>query len=269
MSKRELTRAEEQTLWIIRRTFYKKLNSIDPLMNRQFDVAMNRIIEEVYSPEKEKYELDTSRGKIRNIYIFMRDQMHDIIKKLVEDGKETARLVAVSQLKLKGYEPFDVEEFLGMNDEYGSGLLTRLSMRSIAVIKQLEILMQVAAMNGYDKRETFLMYQETKDNLEDREEIKDAIISGVLALKDIRKKPHYWLRLVVEDTTLRGYATANKHYWQRAGGKIIVAEKDGHVCENCQALDGMVFLPHEDVIPVHPSCRCIEVPFVGGNGVIF
>ena len=87
-----------------------------------------------------------------------------------------------------------------------------------------------------------------------------AIASGMIEMSGLSAYRSF--RNLNDDMIVRGFARANSHYWKFAEAKFIIAQKDSHTCDTCFNLDGQVFPIDEDVIPVHGSCRCIEVPIM-------
>ena len=87
-----------------------------------------------------------------------------------------------------------------------------------------------------------------------------AIASGMIEMWDVRIQEAF--RNLNDDMIVRGFAKANSHYWKFAEAKFIHRRKTVILATRCSNLDGQVFPINEDIIPVHGSCRCIEVPIM-------
>lgn len=96
-------------------------------------------------------------------------------------------------------------------------------------------------------------------------DIADAIIDRVDAIGLSRA------RTLARTEVIAAHHQANINSYESAGvqGVSVIAEfttaKDNAVCEECQALEAEQYFTLEEarsLIPVHPNCRCVAVPFV-------
>lgn len=64
--------------------------------------------------------------------------------------------------------------------------------------------------------------------------------------------------------TTRLFGRGAQATYQAAGVRAWVwqSDKDGSVCESCDALDGTEFSMEEEFDPDHPNCRCFPLPVV-------
>jgi SPP1 gp7 family putative phage head morphogenesis protein len=77
-------------------------------------------------------------------------------------------------------------------------------------------------------------------------------------------------RVLARTEVIRTHHQANIASYREAGVKQIVVQAefstagDGRVCSECKGLEGKKFdlKTIEDMIPVHPNCRCVALPVV-------
>lgn len=103
-------------------------------------------------------------------------------------------------------------------------------------------------------------YMERIEDPKADELIVAAMATGIVSIEGMSSYRSF--RNLNDDMIVRGFARANAHYWRFADAKFIVAQKDSHTCDTCTSIDGQVYPISDDVLPVHGSCRCIEVPIM-------
>lgn len=117
---------------------------------------------------------------------------------------------------------------------------------------------QEEGMNG-DKVVQWFM-----DNIKDP--MKDELVIAAITagwINEMKGMSSYRsMSYLADDTITRGFHAANRHYWIYATSKQIIAQRDAHTCSACSDLDGKIFPIEEEVLPVHGSCRCMEIPIV-------
>jgi len=65
------------------------------------------------------------------------------------------------------------------------------------------------------------------------------------------------------DMIMAGYFISNNNTWGKYGlRKWILVQNDSKTCAACQANIGLTFPADEFVSPLHPSCRCVEIPIL-------
>ena len=118
-----------------------------------------------------------------------------------------------------------------------------------------------------------------KGPIEIARELNNAIEKqgGSLAIVDSAGRPMRAIqraKILARTEVIRAHHVAMVNSYREAGleGVKVLAEfstaGDERVCQSCEGLEGLIFTLEkiENLIPVHPQCRCVALPYIGEVG---
>lgn len=154
-------------------------------------------------------------------------------------------------------EKWDKEEYLGAV-LFGATFKQRMKSYTKKFKEEVEAYVRTGQEQGKNADEVVQWFMDNHKDPQKDDIILEAISAGWLDLKG--QSSYRSIAYLSDDMITRGFHTANRHYWRYASSKVVVAQKDSHTCSTCSDLDGRILPIEEEVLPVHGSCRCYEIP---------
>lgn len=147
---------------------------------------------------------------------------------------------------------------------------TRLSQYTDRLKMEMEAYIAVSQDKGLSEHESLLWFMDNINSPHANPELMAA--TGFIAIQKSKVlrvpfggiKPGFRsIDRLAEDNIVSSYHIANDKSWGAKGlMKYIVTRGDSLVCGACQLNAGRVFKAEEFVVPVHASCRCVEIPIL-------
>ncbi len=204
------------------------------------------------------FKFDNTKKVSKNLSV-VREGMEKIVSDLLSDVDEISKKTAKNNLGRIPDDDWDKAAFMAAL-LYGDTYKQRVNKYTDSLKNEIQSYIKV----GQEEKMTADgVLHWFADNVEDPKKddlIVAAIANGMIEMKGLSSYRSF--RNLNDDMIVRGFSRANAHYWKMADAKFIIAVMDDKTCEICASLNGKVFPINEDVIPVHGSCRCIEVPIM-------
>lgn len=215
-----------------------------------------------YSNFRSKYGHDFSFPKSKRLAKHLGDNRLYMEKVVTDSLDEVEKLSYDTAKKHLGKVPdkrWDKEAFLAILI-YGATYKQRVSKYTEQLKNEIEAFIRVGQEEKMTADGVLHWYAEKIEDPKTDDLIISAISAGKIKMEGLSSYRAF--RNLNDDMIVRGFAKANAHNWLYAEAKFIVAQQDSSTCDNCSDIDGKVFPIDEDVIPMHGSCRCIEVPIM-------
>lgn len=215
-----------------------------------------------YAEFKGKYGKDfkfdnTKRAAKQIAYV------HEYMEKIVSDSLETvdgiSHTTAKNHLGRIPDERWDDEAFIAAI-LFGDTYRQRVKKYTDSFKNEIQSYIKVGQEEKMTADGVLHWYMDRMEDPKSDDLIISAIASGMIEMSGLSAYRSF--RNLNDDMITRGFSRANMFYWRFAEAKFIIAQKDSHTCDTCSGLDGQVFRIDEDVLPVHGSCRCIEIPIM-------
>jgi len=234
------------------------------LTHRVIATASNRLIDYAfsYADFKGKYGKDfkfDNTKKVSKNLSYVEFQMEKIVSDLLGDVDNISKKTAKDNLGRIPDDDWDKAAFIA-SLMYGDTYRQRVKKYTDSFKNEIESFIRVGQEEKMTADGILHWYMEKLEEPKADDLIIAAIASGTIKMDGL--SAYRGFRNLNDDMVVRGFARANAHYWRLAEAKFIIAQKDSHTCDTCSSLDGQVFRIDEDIIPVHGSCRCIEVPIM-------
>lgn len=234
------------------------------LTHRVIATAANRLIDYgfSYADFKGKYGKDfkfDNTKKVSKNLSYVEFQMEKIVSDLLGDVDNISKKTAKDNLGRIPDDDWDEAAFIA-SLMYGDTYRQRVKKYTNSFKNEIESFIRVGQEEKMTADGILHWYMEKLEEPKSDDLIVAAIASGMIKMDGL--SAYRGFRNLNDDMVVRGFARANAHYWRFAEAKFIIAQKDSHTCDTCSSLDGQVFRIDEDIIPVHGSCRCIEVPIM-------
>ena len=185
--------------------------------------------------------------------------MEKIVSDLLGDVKGISQKTAKDNLGRIPDDEWDEAAFIAAL-LYGDTYKQRVKKYTETFKNEIQSFIKVGQEEKMTADGVLHWYMERLEDPKDDELIIAAIASGMINIEGMSAYRSF--RNLNDDMIVRGFSKANAHHWRLAEGKFIIAQKDSHTCDICTSLDGQVYPVNEDILPVHGSCRCIEVPIM-------
>ena len=234
------------------------------LTHRIIATAAKRLIDYgfSYAEFRNKYgkdfKFDNTKRAAKHLS-YVEFQMEKIVSDLLGDTTNISKTTAKDNLGKIPDDNWDEAAFIA-SLMYGDTYKQRVKKYTQSLKNEIESFVKVGQEEKMTADGILHWYMEKLEDPKADELIISAIASGMVKMEGLSAYRSF--RNINDDMIVRGFARANSHYWKFAEAKFIIAQKDSHTCDTCSNLDGQVFPINEDVIPVHGSCRCIEVPIM-------
>lgn len=248
------------------RSAFRLIDSAEMLNNRTLDIVISRLIDiaEKERSKEELFKFNYSTTEYREILAFLSKKTREIVMDLILEMESISKITGRKWVGKVPDDKFDTEAFLATKIK-GKTFEDRLKIHARKFAREIEGFTAMSFKEGYSKNQIKNLLIQDKYSLSSREDVRDAMLAGIIATSGVSAS--YSIKRLIDDTLVRGMHASNKHYWRYAPEKKIVAVIDNNTCSDCVAIDGKVFLMHEDILPLHLSCRCIEIPIINTNRV--
>lgn len=215
-----------------------------------------------YAEFKNTYGKDfkfANSKRLQRHMAYIRDSMHKLVEDSLKDIDTISTKTAKDNLGRVPDDSWDEAAFIA-SLLYGDTFKQRVNKYADELKNEIEAFVRVGQEEKMTADGVLHWFMEKYEDPKTDDLIVAAIASGMVKMDGLSAYRSF--RNLNDDMIVRGFAKANAHYWKLASGKVIIAQKDSHTCDTCTSLDGQVFPVNEDVIPVHGSCRCIEIPIM-------
>jgi len=234
------------------------------LTHRILATAGKKLIDHAYrrSERTKKYGKDfqfEQTDAVKDSTTYINNEMERMVSDLLDEVEKISIKTAKDQIAKIPKEKWDKEAFLAAV-LFGLTYRQRCKQYTKVFRDEVEAYVKVGQERGKTAEDTVQWFMDNiqapiKDDL-----IDEALAAGWIALSGMPAFKSF--ARLNDDMVTRGYHTANAFYWRYVGQKYIIAQRDSHTCSTCSDLDGKVFPIEEMVLPVHGSCRCIEIPMI-------
>lgn len=196
---------------------------------------------------------------VKDTTTYVNNEMERMVSDLLGDVEAISVKIAKDQIAKIPREKWDKEEFLGLL-LFGDTFRQRSVRYTKKLKEELEAYVRVGQSEDMNNAEVVRWYLDNMEEPQKDELIIAAIGAGYLEMNGLSAFRSF--AYLTNDMVTRGFHTANAFYWRYAKAKQIIAMRDSHTCQTCQDLDGRILPIEEMVLPVHGSCRCIEIPII-------
>lgn len=215
-----------------------------------------------YAEFKSRYGKDFKFDKTKRVSKHLSDVnngMEKIVKDLLADVNKISHDTAKDNLGRIPDDEWDEEAFISAT-LFGDTYNQRVRKYTDSLKNEIESYIKVGQEEKMTADGILHWYMDNVEDPKTDELIVAAMASGIIEIKGLSAYRSF--RNLNDDMVIRGFSRANAHYWRFADAKFIKAELDDKTCEICKSINGQVYPINEDVLPVHGSCRCIEVPIM-------
>lgn len=254
---------------------YQYMNKVDynsKTTELEVKVRINTAVKEIVAfsfllPNQGKDFRFGQNQKVVLILLKMRKDIEAIVKKAVNYSTTiSGRLNGTLGMKASYW---DTDKWVE-SKRYDKTYLQRLYTYTLRLKFELEAFIAVGMVKGLTQNQITDWFMLNINSPHTVSEILDAEgylavrTSGILAVGIGGITSAYKsINRINKDMILASYFISNNKTWGKNGlRKWILVQNDSKTCAACQANIGLTFPAEEFVCPLHPSCRCVEIPIL-------